>query len=471
MKLLKYFIVAAIGYFFARIFQWSIVCFPVYKNFALIAIISIFSVILIIFIRSKDKSKRLFVFLVAFFPFFGYVIPPARFWIHVFYVIIPIIFLFLTKSDIFRKYHFQKIFVLLFCASLIATLFGIDALHSARYVYLNIGFFLFFCFIVKNINTIEDVNKLIDIFIIPYSMIIMIGLFEWIFRYNFAYYGQGSLSNISAVPGGYFFRTVGTFLEPLSFAEFIGLGMPLVMYKIVLSKTFRSKILYYVLFFISFVVLLSTISRTSLIAATLSVIIFYILSRKNIIKMIFVTVTITFLLLTSYFVSSQINYFKSGSVIERLKKIDRDFNNTRLRYWKSSFKIAKDYPQGIGFDNYKKIILTYDTNARFFSPLSTYYNIMAHPESGYLIILYEYGWFGFLVVLCLIINSFFRLKNVFINYKTPDTHFLALALMCCIFFIAFNLITTFNYRDLGIAANYWLILALIESLIAIHIKS
>ncbi len=465
LNFLKFIIVILAAYFFSSNFIESFYLFPLYKNIFWNLVMVLCSILFVYFLISRQKRRFMVFLLIIISPFFGYVIPPARYWIRIFYALIPLIVIFLSPKDIFKNYYFKKPFMILSMALFLSTIFGVNALNSLAYLYLNIGFYLFFCLIVKSINSMDDLRKLIKVYLAPAALISLLGFAQWVLKYNISFYGQESLSNIDAAAGREYLRTVGVFFEPLSFAQFLNMGILLFLYKTIRADRLVKKLFFFFFFILSCFVLITTVSRTSFFAATFSIAGFFILYPKDNIRKTAVILVIIFLFILGVIVKDIINKPGLNPLGNRLINIEQDLSTSRVNYWIKSFPIAKDYPLGIGAENYKQVILNYDRNALFKDTLDRPRSIMAHPESGFLLILYEYGWLGLAGILLLFFKGLYGMIKIYSRSSDRDTRSLAFILFLCIFSIAFNFITTYNYRDFGVAAGCWIIFAFAEAIV------
>ena len=205
-------------------------------------------------------------------------------------------------------------------------------------------------------------------------------------------------------PAERWLRAYGSLPHPNILGGFLVICLLLCLYLILKNKTRSQQIILFIcLSFIS-IGLFFTFSRAAAIGLIISLLflfLFIYLFQKKYLKQFFKLLIVPLLILitlTSIYPSLVFNRFNQ---VNRLEK--KSFVERAVQHQQSLELISKNWPTGVGPGNYTQAVHDEINNKLKSFEYQPVHNI-------YLLILTEYGAFGLIIILLLIINSFKNIK-------------------------------------------------------------
>lgn len=252
-------------------------------------------------------------------------------------------------------------------------------------------------------------------------------LIQVIIGLNFTFY-QELNSNTRASIGS---RYPSFFHDPQKFAQYLGMLSFLFLMNYKLSK--RITLHHVILFLVVAIAMLFTGGRSGFIGLGIGFLfLFWFLSIKHK-AIILASCLIAVLAISTFF--NQLVIFKRSQNFSG----DYDF---RATIWDEAYNIYTNNPLGIGIGNYQNFVQYYsldqyslreDNNIYFFD----------QPESGYLKILVEFGFAGFLVFCLFIIIPVVKALRAYMNgYKNRRIFFYIAAILS--FLVSFTSVYTLS---------------------------
>jgi putative inorganic carbon (HCO3(-)) transporter len=280
---------------------------------------------------------------------------------------------------------------------------------------MTVYFIMIYLVIINNVTNNEQIKRLVLAFLIGGFLVAFIGVVQYI------------VGNA---------RTFSIFYNPNVFGGFLALVLPLI---ITLSNNFKMKAVGVVVF----MGLLSTMSRGSVLGASLANILISLLGKK--LQILYKTVI--------FFLFAIILVGGLGRFLYMKNRIfDSHTTNVRISLWQASWRMISSHPlTGVG-------IGTYAENLPFYAPQGTEMQDTAH--NLYLNIAAEMGIPGLLVYLSILVII---LSRAIKNHQTlKDEYLKCLNLGLLGGVIAFsvsNLFTPLMLR--GVAIPLWIFIGLI----------
>ncbi|MEK4383944.1 O-antigen ligase family protein [Aeribacillus sp. FSL K6-2848] len=274
-----------------------------------------------------------------------------------------ILFMGIRSDIILRNYKNLKFLYLLALSSLLilfsSSLFSHEILNSFRGTYEVLVFYLFIIYVFDSFKNLHD----IELFISKLFLVFIICLVaNWGLRFLYP--------NLTLNKNVY-----GFILDLI-----IPLGFVLLQYK--------KNLKIFLFLLLSIITLLFNDSRGSLLAVVISIFLYLILYKRNIIKIFRYALVGLFISVISFFVLPD-------TIITRLTDIDdkNDFNTiTRIDMWEASRDLFVNHPYiGIGLRNFNYYYNSFYNDFPYFNPF--------HPHNTYLYILSGTGIIGSLVFL------------------------------------------------------------------------
>jgi O-antigen ligase len=138
------------------------------------------------------------------------------------------------------------------------------------------------------------------------------------------------------------------------------------------------------------------------------------------------------------------NFSNSFAIFQRGADLAESYN-FRYTIWQDAFRIFSDNPiWGIGIGNYANYVSIHNPDQYWIDDnVITFFD---HPESGYLKLLTEYGAFGFLIILLMIIVPLF--KGVLLYFKADRNLHLLLSASLITWLVGFY--TVYSFGDIRI---------------------
>lgn len=329
--------------------------------------------------------------------------------------------------DIYDVFFIAAILILFF-TSFYATDIVESLNYSFRFLLLGVGYFFITKIILLNTNKYEDAFKAFLIYSL--WLAIIFGTFGGIL-YLLKGFGQGAYR--LTIPG----------VHPIPFSQLIGLGIITSFIIFITNGSYfnikskfklninKALLPYLVL------LLLATQTRGVMLSLAVSILFYLVLAKIKIRKSILYTSA--FVMILAVFLAIQ--YIDFEVLFERmLAKQTASSVDNRLIAYSDSLSIFLEHPFGIGPDAFK------------------YYSILPYPHNLFLELLAQYGIFGLLISLYLILLILFM---SFIVKKTGNrslTHIILMAIFFYYFIEAMFSFTLWMHKGLflymGLFAGY-----------------
>ena len=380
----------------------------------------------------------------------------------VLYVSVPFL-MFIYIEDIIRKKRkldiYDYLFYILIITGIISTIFSIDKNLSIFGKDLrHEGFLSMLSYYLLFINwkiygTKEDIKKYIKLLVIIgvinsiYSLLQIYTPFNFIIRY------AKDVSMASGMCG-----------NPNFFGSLIVTVMSIVMCNFLMNKKIDKKeIITIILLFIALINSQSTGPFLTFVITILFLIFF--LKNKNylIIKKLIILIIILLVTYASIYFVNKIGYKSERCEMCDIIESVNTGGNGRVRSWKNSLDIVKDYPiVGVGFDNFYlaypnpdiKDAITYVITNGVMKPKVNYILIYDNAHNVYLHTLVSTGILGLIPFLLLCLFTFIR----GLRFKNK------LGILLLSGFVAYSIQAFANISVVQVAPIYYLIIGLILSI-------
>lgn len=298
-------------------------------------------------------------------------------------------------------------------------------------------------------NSKLEIKKVVLFFIFSALIQSFLGGYQFFFQTSFSnkYLGlekheilQGGTAVIE-VGESRFLRAYGGFSHPNIFGGFLFLAFILAFGGFLfLAKNKKENIFYFVSANLIFFGLLSSFSRSAILAFSISnfIIFLYILTRKKeLLKKLFFIFSALILIFSFSFFFYQNLFFIRTKIENRLEK--KSVNERFLQISQSRFVVQNNFFTGIGLGNYTLFLYEQDLTKPIWQ-IQPVHNI-------YLLLLSETGMFTFLLFSFLIFTIFFQFFQKFKNNKFNDLQI--------IFLIAFLGLLIIGFFDHWIYSFYF----------------
>ena len=314
------------------------------------------------------------------------------------------------KVPLFTNNRLTFPLLLFYLSQLISTFFSVD-IHTSIFGYysrlngglLSLTSYLVFYFILSIYLTPQLKNKIISISLISGLLVSLYGIIEH-FGIDKNYWVQDVQSRV--------FSTLG---QPNWLAAYLCILLPLAIDKYLLSKTFLQKSSFLFLTFNFYFCLLFTKSKSGIIAAIISLVIYFIIKFFQKTPFKFLVLPLLFFLFTSITISNPIKDYLFPQKTVPTPSSETTLNITpsgdiRKIVWQGSLDLWKKFPLfGTGPETFAfSYYWTRPSAHNLTSEWDFLYN-KAHNE--YLNYLATTGTFGFITYLFLIISIIITLLN------------------------------------------------------------
>jgi O-antigen ligase len=337
----------------------------------------------------------------------------------------------------FNNNKYNKVFIILILIFIINTILSVNFYGSIRDLVINVLSIGLILTMINNVKNEKVINRVFD-FIIGASFIVAIyGFYQYIIGIPMESGWVDPKSNISI-------RVFSTFENPNLFAEYLVLVIPITIAKLV-NSDLKYKIIYFIALIAQLVVLALTFSRGGWLGLIVSLGLFVLLIRKDLIVKLIPIGLISI-------------FFIPNSIVMRMKSIgdlSDSSNYYRFQIWEKSINIIKDFfvtGVGLGFESFRTISNLY---IKDFTPF--------HAHNTYLELAIEIGVVGLFIFLLLIIISLFDVKNQMYNSNKVYT----VALISAVVGLFIHGIAEHVLYNPKVIFQFWMILGL---LITMNVK-
>jgi O-antigen ligase len=343
----------------------------------------------------------------------------------------------LYEEFTFNKNKYNIILVLLVLIFIINTILSVNVMGSIRDLLINVLSIGLMLTMINNIESEKVINRVFYLIIITSFFTAIYGIIQYIIGIPMESGWVDPKSNISI-------RVFSAFENPNLFAEYLILVIPITIAKFI-SSDMKYKIIYFIALLTQLIVLGLTFSRGGWLGLIVSLGVFVLLMKRNLIFKLIPIGLVSLLIMPN-------------SILVRMKSIvdlSDSSNFYRLQIWKESINIIKDFfitGVGLGFESFRTISNLY---IKDFSPF--------HAHNTYLELTIEIGIVGLIIFLALLVLSFFDVKNQCNNKNKIYT----VALMSGIIGIFVHGVAEHVLYNPKIIFEFWLVLGL---LITMNIK-
>ncbi len=361
-----------------------------------------------------------------------------------------------------EKTKFNKLCLLFVLMPVFSIILSKDTCHSLIYYLMDLLLpFLYFVILLRSINNIEDIKKVI------FTLILSVFIYQFFTLYFM--YRKGTLLDITT---NLYWSNISTGFS----STLLPLLIPFQIAMYNLLKGWK-KILTGGMLLSFIVYLIMSNYRTSLLAGILGFIVFYFYYyHGSFFKKLYTTGLVLFCVLISslYFenVSKNLPYFRIINTFQQLAAGEslEIISSGRLKIWRVAWKMIYDFPfLGIGPDMWGHYIKQYSL------PTFTYIDIKGNPVNAYAVDphnLYLLIWinYGILNLVCFLCILFFSLRKGSQNIKRNSsksirTISLASFISLIVWIImSFFTMRFFNKTILIYALIFWSIIAVILKL-------
>lgn len=258
-----------------------------------------------------------------------------------------------------------------------------------------------------------------------------------------------SLNPNIADSAGEFIRFPGVFYDPQSHGQYLALGS--FLFLVYPGKSRRYVFFNVFIFLVAILTITITGSRSAFGGFCVGLALVLTLAGKRYISLVIICLFLGFLAYNFFFAHSPV-FHRTGTVGE-----DLEF---RQSIWNDAFQIANDNPYlGIGWGNYQNYIMRHSQDQYLVIDDELLY--FDQPENGYLKILVEIGYFGFIIFLMFIIQPIIRGVRIFLLNSSDFTSIFLIASLIS-WMVSFN--TVYSFFDERILIIVVSILALLVAL-------
>lgn len=224
---------------------------------------------------------------------------------------------------------------------------------------------------------------------------------------NFTWYPK--LNPNIAYSAEYFIRYPGVFHDPQLHGQFLAMGSIIFLMSLKEVKG-KGKIIQYVVFGLGIIALTLTASRAALGGFFVGLFVIVILVGKRYLAYIIA------LFIFGYFSYNII--LENSPVLQRTEDFDSDLDY-RQTIWIDALEIANNNPYwGIGWGNYQNYIMRHKQDQYHINEDEILY--FDQPENGYLKVLVEVGFIGFVLFLAFMLVPLFRGVYLFIRSSSEN---------------------------------------------------
>ena len=340
---------------------------------------------------------------------------------------------FLIDNIIDKKYLHLLMFIILMgiaiTGSIISEHPGVSLVDTLKIlpVFIYARFLVLECiqdekFHYKIIKTLKTILGIAAVFL----------LIQLVVGIKFTFYSSLNINTFDPLRGA--IRYPGYFNDSQVQGQFFAAGMLLFLYN-PSGVTKRERWMNYFFFCIAFIAVYVSGSRSAFLGMAIGLFIALILIGRKYIIYLVILGAIAFPVITDY-------PNKSG-VMSRSKDSSEDLK-FRQSIWSEAYKIALKHPMlGIGSGNYLEYTMKHNPG-QYFELENNEIMYFDQPENGYLKILVEFGFIGFIAFLIIIISPIFSsLALFFQNEVSPQIIIIIASLFTWI--VAFN--TVYSLLD------------------------
>lgn len=395
----------------------------------IVFLVVLFFFILMLFSKS-DKNKVFILYILFTFPFLSIDLIPAfgSFTIFEFLTIVFFLIFYRSKNTSVKNGYLYLVF---FSLLTLATLIGVINAHSITND-TSVALIQFICLFafakilihecIENAVFYASVIKTLK-FSLFFSLVFL--LCQFYFGIDFSI--ERSLnSNVLVLD---VIRYPSYFQDPQKYAQFLAATSFLLLIKD--KDHAKLPLINYLLLFLSFLALLFTGGRAGLGGWCVGVV-FFILFADNKFKLLFL-ITILIFFLVVYNFSENFAMFKRSSL--------SDAYDFRKSIWEDAISIFTRNPFfGIGIGNYANYVSIHNPDQFWIT--DNRITVFSHPESGYLKFLTEFGIFGFLSVVTLLLFPIFSAFGEFL--KTRDASLILIISALLSWLVGFYTVYSFD---------------------------
>ncbi len=400
-------------------------------------------------VYSNTKNRQLIlisgaVFLACMTPrFIGFMKINVGFYMSYYSLVIIIGFLICRPKNKIKLYtHYNIIFIfILWLATIFSILLSVDYIGWTQYFFYTTVCILFMSILLQN-NSNKMYEIILDTINFVFLVHVLIGFYEVLSHSYIFEVGGFSGSLYGKVP-------VSIFYNPNDYSMFVSTMLPLVLYTVVLSRNRLKKVLFGATAIGAALLLITTMSRASIMAMFASAFIFLLLLMTNRRYKGWVLLIFSVILL-SYFMIPQVNMWVNKLILENSIDATSKSDYYRINLIKNGlYFLSETHGMGVGAGSLKK-----------WFELHSIYNTggIIYIHNWYVEILVTFG------VLFFILYIFFHLQifvQLYKKVKKRDEEF-GLTVSFLISFLIFS-VTSISSSSNIYSEWVWMYLALMVS--------
>ena len=439
-----------------------------------VAVLAFIGVTSMVAVTRREPLRFVFLALIACFPIAFAEVPPGRFGLTVFDVVMLVLAIGLVAKKMFSPEATgapllpTKSLLIAWLLTIPCVAFSQFPLLSLQALVVNFAIQAFFLFTLDELKR-KDGLELLVLLLSIVTLFMAIGLFvDHVLHMNLSLRGS-NLNQLSYVAGMEVWRAGGFFQDPQRAGAFLACTITFLLLLSIRGRFHNMKMRFVVWMAIvaGLAALMITVSRSAILAClSVSALALFAFHRGNVTVRLAITVGMALLaLLVALAPVETWLYVFPDNVAQRLLQSRTEFED-RLFIWRDTWDMFADHPLvGIGLGSFQ----SYLAGTR---PMVLHYYgigeaagvvyIPDQPESGYLKILYEGGIVGCVAAL-LVAGDALRRAIVLIIGKNvdPDVHTEVIAALAGLTTFAITFITQFTVSDKRIAGIFAFLLAVI----------
>src|SRR3989344_2399906 len=247
----------------------------------------------------------------------------------------------LFNPPLFLKYAF--LFLLVTLLSLIFTPLNLsqnELMISFSYI-IRLSIYILFCYLLFSVKFDDFKKDIPTTLMLSGTLLSILGLIQFIFLPNLQF-----LTSMGWDP--HYFRTVSTFLDPNFAGAFFVLTIILILY----FQPFKNPKIFYLIFAVTFLALLTTFSRSSYLMFLTSGLSLSFLKKSKILAL---KIILLFLILI-------LGFQIYTQMVSKPRNIDRGQSASfRINTWQQGLQIFEKNPVlGVGFNAYRYALIQYN---------------------------------------------------------------------------------------------------------------
>jgi O-antigen ligase len=447
-----------------------------YRAIYYVAVLGLFAVGALITITRKEPLRFAFLALIACLPIASATVPPGRFDLTIFHAVMIALMIWgiarqlSGSSATFESFFPTRAILIAFVLLIPCIAFSQYPLWSLQeFMLKNFVAYVFFLFALEELKRENAFERLV--FLLSIVLLVMaVGLYiDHFLHINLSMRGSNVNQDTISESGLTIYRAGGFFQDPQRAGDYLACMITFLLLLNVRGRFSGMKLrfLVWLAIAVSFGALVTTISRTAILACvSVSAITLFLFNKWNATAKLLIvgSLLVAAMSVTLIPVETRLNVLPS-TVRDRFMYMHEELDD-RLMIWFDTWDMFSDHPvTGIGIASFRPYLI--ETRPG----VVNYYDIgraegIAYipdqPESGYLKILYEGGIVGSLAALIVIIDVVRRALAVIArNAASPDARTEMIAALAALVSFGVTFITLYTLSDERLAVVFAIFLAVI----------